>query len=246
MIYVCIPARQHVATVGLVLWKTRQVFGEFPREYHILVVDDASTDGTAETLEAYQGALPLTVCRQESPRGRAACLERLLREALDRTDRPKRDCAVLLPADFSVSPAVIPALVRRFESGADLIVGETVDADPSRGRRLVRRTARWLLRPGLAVSGVRDLTSNVCAVRLVTLRRGLREQPAPFLAAEDVCAHAELVARVAANARQVATVTLAAEAPPHAAADAVRPWRLAVSLFRAGRRLRVPAAAETA
>ena len=61
MIYVCIPSHDEAATVGLLLWKIRQVFAGFPREYQMLVLDDASTDATAEILEPYSRVLPLTV-----------------------------------------------------------------------------------------------------------------------------------------------------------------------------------------
>ena len=57
MIYVCIPAHDEGPTVGLLLWRIRKVFEEFPREYQFLVGDDASTDGTAEILEPYQKVL---------------------------------------------------------------------------------------------------------------------------------------------------------------------------------------------
>lgn len=239
MIYVTIPARNAEATVGLVLWKIRRVFEEFAREYHLLVADDASSDTTGDTLEAYQGALPMTVIRHERPLGYAACLESLIRGALERSDRPKRDCLVTLPADFSVSPGVVPALMKRFESGADVVVGETLGADASLGRRLVRRSASWLLRPGLSVPGVRDLTSGVYVVRLITLKRCLRDRPDRLLETDGACANAELVARLAAAARQLTTVALPPDAPgaPRSLEGSLS---LAMSLFRAGRRLHIP------
>ena len=100
MIYVCVPTHNAALTVGLVLWKVRQVFGAFPREYHLLVADDASTDATLEVLEPYQRALPLSLIRHEQPMGYAASALALLREALTRTDRPKRDFAVTIHADI--------------------------------------------------------------------------------------------------------------------------------------------------
>ena len=42
MIYVCIPSHNEAPTVGLLLWKIRQVFASFPREYQLLVLDDLS------------------------------------------------------------------------------------------------------------------------------------------------------------------------------------------------------------
>lgn len=245
MIYICIVAQNHAPTVGLVLWKVRQVFQEFPREYQVFVVDDGSTDGTAETLQPYQRALPMTVTRHETPKGYARSLELLLDQAVERSDRPRRDCVVTLPADFTVSPATVPELIKRFESGADVVVGETVAGDRSFGMRLVRRSAPWLLKPGLSLPGVRDLTSGVSVLRLITLKNCFRERGDGhgLLNTDGCCASAELLARCATKARQIAAVTL--PPAPHAtdAEPAASPLTVAVSLFRAGRRLRIPAPA---
>src|ERR687884_70325 len=124
MIYICIPSYNEAATIGLLLWKVRQVFAGFPREYQLLVLDDGSTDATAEVLERYLRVLPLTVSRHRERMGYAGTIEELLRQAVERTDRPKRDAAVLMHADFAHSPQFIPDLVRRIESGADLVVAE--------------------------------------------------------------------------------------------------------------------------
>lgn len=241
MIYVCVAAQNHASTVGLVLWKVRQVFQEAPREYQILVVDDASTDGTAQTLETYQGALPMVVERRESRRGFASSLERTLLMALERTDRPRRDLAVTLPADFSVSPSVVGEVARRFESGADVIVAESADGERSFGMRLVRRSAPRLLKPGLHVPGVRDLTAGACGIRLITLKKCLEEDGGGgrLLTTDGRCASAELVARASQRARQIAAV----DVPPAPALEHTpteSPFAVAVSLFRAGRRLRIP------
>src|ERR1044071_6008168 len=122
MIYVCIPSHNEAPTIGLLLWKIRQVFAAFPREYQLLVLDDGSTDSTAEVLEPYARVLPLTVIRRTSSQGYASSVEELLRKAVELTDRPKRDAAILMHADFPHSPQIVPALVRRIESGADLVV----------------------------------------------------------------------------------------------------------------------------
>jgi glycosyltransferase involved in cell wall biosynthesis len=242
MIYICVPTHNAAVTVGLVLWKVRQVFSAFPREYHLLVADDGSTDGTAEVLEPYQRALPLTLIRHEKRLGYAASVEVLLREALSRSDRPKRDFAVSIHADFSVSPAALPDLVRAMESGADLVVAEALDGTTSLAMRLVRRSAPWLLRPGLNVPGVRDFLSGVCAVRLATLRYCLRDSEESLLQSRGDSAWAELVARTAAVARQISVVSiLPPEQRPREPQGSA--FSLALELFRTGRRLRVPAPA---
>ena len=178
-------------------WKVRRVFADYPREYQLLVADDASSDHTAELLEPYAKVLPLTVVRHGARQGYAASVEELLRLALERSDRPKRDCAVLMHADFSHDPASLPEFVKRIESGADLVVGECrLEGEPSRGQRWLRQAAPWLLRGRLGVPGVRDIVSGYSAIRLIALRNATRAQTGRLLSAGDGwTANAELYAQ---------------------------------------------------
>src|SRR2546425_10419283 len=154
MIYVCVPVHNEASTVGLVLWKVRQVFTAFEREYQIIACDDASTDGTADVLTSYARVLPLTVIKHPQRQGYAHSLEELLRLALQRTGRPKRDCAITLHADFVHSPESMEDMVKHLESGADLVVAELVE---QRGRisRALGLARRWTPRP-LRGRGLRD------------------------------------------------------------------------------------------
>lgn len=240
MIYVCVSARDDSATVGLVLWKTRQVFAKFEREYVILIADQSRSPETAEVLEPYMRALPISVVRNDTTSGYAAHVESLIRESLRRSDRPRRDCIVTLPADFSVSPTVLPDLVKRIESGADVVVGEPTNERITAGMRIVRRSAPWLLRPGVRLNGLRDAMSGVYAFRLITLKSCLRNRSGPLLTTEGRCANAELVARASAVARQIAAVPIAANAPHGVRSRKEKPVTLAVSLIQAGRKLRIP------
>ena len=50
MIYIGIPVYNEAQTIGVLLWKIRQVFQRYGREYELLVYDDASTDATPDVL----------------------------------------------------------------------------------------------------------------------------------------------------------------------------------------------------
>ena len=231
MIYVCVPVHNEARTAGLVLWKVRQVFTAFPREYQLLVLDDASTDDTGEVLASYAKVLPMTIVTHRERRGYAKSLEELLRLALQRTDRPKRDCAITLHADFVHSPESMEDMVKHLESGADLVVAELV-AQRGRVSRALGLARRWTPRL-LRVAGLRDTVSGFLALRLIVLRQALRRDTTQFLQTEGWCASAELVARLAPHARRLDAVPAAARYDLVQRPSRVRPWRQLLDAWRA-------------
>jgi len=234
MIYVCVPVHNEAKTVGLVLWKVRQVFTAFQREYQLLVCDDASTDGTGEVLGRYDRVLPMTVVSNRERVGYARSVEALLRLALQRTDRPKRDCAITLPADFLYSPESMDDMVKCIESGADLVAAEQVAASGARSpaHRWARRWAPRLLH----VRGVKDSVSGFLALRLITLRQALRQEgdkPRALLQTEGWCANAELLARLVPHARRIETVPVTGRYDLRQRPSRLRPWHTLMDAWRA-------------
>ncbi len=241
MLYICIPSHNEAPTVGLLLWKIRKTLQASPREYEILVADDGSTDATADVLEPYTKALPLTVVRHGERHGYARTVEELLRMAVERTDRPKRDAAVVMQADFTSGPEYLPELLKRLDSGADVVVGQaTTEGEPRRAARLVRRGARWLLR-GVHVSGVKDIVSGYSAFRLIGVKNAFRAREGALLTSDGWAANAELIARIAQQARRVDTVDIVERHDLRQRPSRIDPWPLAKELWREGGRLRIRA-----
>lgn len=239
MIYVCIPSYNEAPTIGLLLWKVRQVFAGFQREYQLLVLDDGSTDATPEVLERYTRVLPLSVIRHQERRGYAVSVEELLRLAVERTDRPKRDCAIMMHADFSHSPEYIPDLVRRIESGADIVVGQgRLRGEASRLRRWARRMAPILLRGAVTVPGVKDAVSGYAVFRLVALRNAFRNSPGPLLTTDGWAANAELYARTARHARRLETVPTTERGDLRQRESRLNYWEAALNVWNSRRALR--------
>jgi glycosyltransferase involved in cell wall biosynthesis len=231
MIYVCVPAHNEASTVGLVLWKVRQVFTAFEREHQIIACDDASTDGTADVLTSYARVLPLTVIKHGSRLGYARSLEELLRLALQRTDRPKRDCAITLHADLVHAPETMEEMVKRLESGADLVVAEQrrLQGSSSWPERWARQWAPRLLRVG---GGVQDSISGFTALRLIVLRQATNGSNAPLLTADGWAANAELLARLGAHARRIEAVASAARYDLKQRPSRTTPWQQLLAAWR--------------
>lgn len=210
MIYLCIPAHNEEQTVGVVLWKIRQVLTEFPRDYQILVADDASTDRTADVLAPYARVLPLTLLRTRERRGYAASLEMLLREAVRRSPYPKRDMIVTLQADFTDEPEDIVPLLKKVEQGADIVGGTR--ATDRRPKFLERWLLRWqtsMLRRGGWPESAGEPLAGFRAYRVSVVARALEEAGSNRLLTWDgVVADAELLRACAPHARRIESVDL--------------------------------------
>jgi len=240
MIYICIPSYNEADTVGILLWKVRKVFADLPREYHILLLDDGSTDRSAEVVEPYKKVLPLTVIRRDQRQGYAAAVEALLQAAVERTDRPKRDSALLLQADFTHDAGRIPDFVRRLESGADLVIGQATLLGAPRWYRWLRGWANRLFRKSAKVEAAADLTGGFMACRLITVRNAFRNESGTFFNTEGWAANAELQARVAQASRSVATLDVEERHDMRQRPSRVRPVAQALALWRQRKRIVLP------
>jgi glycosyltransferase involved in cell wall biosynthesis len=223
VIYVCVPTHNEASTIGVLLWKTRNVLGEFDRDYRLVVFDDGSTDETPQVLQRYRRSLPLTILRSDERIGYGRSVERLLRYVRDEAPYPKRDCAVVIQADFSESPEDIVSLVKVLEGGADIVAGAPEEVpEEERGVRMVRWATRTFLRGRMGGAPVSDPLGGFRAYRVIVLKKALRDldQDDELVRSDGWAANVELLARLAPHARRIA------EAPLHLRQDLqVRPSR---------------------
>jgi glycosyltransferase involved in cell wall biosynthesis len=105
-----IPAYNEARTIGEVL---ERIAGLGLTEPQVIVIDDGSTDGTAEIAEAHAG---VHVIRQAN-RGKGAAI----RAGIPRVEG---EIVVIQDADMEYDPAEVPALIELIERGvADVVYG---------------------------------------------------------------------------------------------------------------------------
>jgi glycosyltransferase involved in cell wall biosynthesis len=237
VLYICIPAYNEAQTVGVLLWRIRKVFQEYPRDYEILVYDDGSTDSTAEVLQGYADVLPLTVLGGAEHLGYDRALDALCREAAGRTRYPRRDGLITMQADFTDQPEHLPELIKRFEGGADLVVAERTlpESTPKPVRRL-RWIASWVARRVGKVAGVSDPFGALRLYRISLIRDLAKDVgDRPLASGHGWAANLSLLQRAAPRARRVETVALEPRYDVRARDTRIRPWTDGLALLRAGR-----------
>ena len=141
------------------------------KDADVIVVDDASPDGTADLAEAVAADLGgVKVLRRTGPRGLGEAYRYGFVVAFDEG----YDAIVSMDCDFSHDPGRIPAMLAAVDDGADVVVGSryvpggrTVDWPVHR-----RLLSRWGNRYTGALLGiqVRDCTSGFRAYRADALR----------------------------------------------------------------------------
>lgn len=148
----CLNEAEHIAVV------VRGVRLYLPT---VFVVDDGSTDGTAQAAEA-AGA---QVLRHATCRGKGAALATVWAEARRRGFR----WALCLDGDGQHDPADIPAmLVRAAQTGAELVVGNRFHNGHANVPWMRRAANRWMSRQLSRLAGT-SLPDTQCGFRLLDL-----------------------------------------------------------------------------
>lgn len=236
MIYVCIPTHDEAATVGVLMWKVRKVLSELDRPFTVVVHDDASTDDTAQVLARYKRTMPIHVIRSKERIGYGRSVETLLRYVQAEAPYPKRDCAIVIQADFTQDPQDMVPLVKLIEGGADIVAGcvaETKGELPQGAK-----TVRWLIEKlrgrSLAKAPVSDPIGGLRAYRVIVLKKALRDRPTPLVTSDGWAANVELLGKLAPHARRITEAPVAMRYDLQMRPSRFKPVRTFWSLARLG------------
>jgi dolichol-phosphate mannosyltransferase len=180
VISVVVPTYNEAATIPILAARLGAALAG--RDWELVVVDDGSPDGTAGIAERLAPGLPVRVVRRPGKLGLASAV-------IDGFRAASGDLLVVMDADLSHPPELVPALADAVAGGAELAVGSryvpgggTVDW-PLR-RRIVSRVACLM---GNALVPVRDATSGFFALRREVVD-GVRLNPIGFKIGFEVIA----------------------------------------------------------
>jgi dolichol-phosphate mannosyltransferase len=141
--------------------------------FHILVVDDNSPDGTGEIADrlAAENPLQIAVLHREQKSGLGPAYIAGFKEAL----RCGADYIIQMDTDFSHQPHYIPAMIQLLEQGYDLVIGSrftrggSVDESWSIYRKALSWFANRIYVPTLLNIPIHDATAGYRLWRRETL-----------------------------------------------------------------------------
>jgi len=156
---VVVPTLNEAGNIEPLVSRLAAAFG--PRgDWEILFVDDDSTDATVAEIEKLAAKHPVRVIVRKGERGLATAVLK----GLASTDAPN---AVVMDADLSHPPEIVPKLADAIAGGADIAIGSRyVPGGGTEGwspvRRFLSRGATFLAR---GLTGARDPMAGFFALR---------------------------------------------------------------------------------
>jgi len=185
MVIITLPAYNEEQTLPLLLERTREAMQENQIEYRVIVVNDGSTDATADAVDKMATRMPITRIDHEMNRGLGDAIRTGLIHAIEGAD--ERDIIVTMDSDNTHTPGLIASMVRGIREGNDVVIasrfrpGSHIKGVPLH-RRALSRVGSALFRILFPTHGVRDFTSDYRAYRAGVVKQAFDTYGGEFVA----------------------------------------------------------------
>ena len=173
-VWVVLPAFNEAAAIEVLVRKIVQSCHTIQRDFQIVVIDDASTDETAQIVSQLSFELPVTLEQHAVNQGLSGALRSGFQYAL--SHGISGDIVVTLDADDTQPPAHIPNMLTMIDAGYDVVIASRYQPGSRTigvpwNRLLLTLIARWMFKIITPIPGVRDYTCGFRAYRFDRLQQ---------------------------------------------------------------------------
>jgi dolichol-phosphate mannosyltransferase len=198
-IFVVLPAYNEGQALLNLLHRLDETMIESGLNYSVIVVDDGSSDETADSLASLAEKFPLQAYRNPQNMGLGRTLKRGLEIALAQAEPD--DIIVTMDGDDTHPPATIPEMMFLINGGFDVVIasrfrdGASIDGLSS-FRESLSGFGRFLFIGLMPIKGVRDFTCGFRAFRASALQQAARDFGTRFMTETGFTVTADLLLRL--------------------------------------------------
>lgn len=208
MVRIIIPAYNEAANLPTVC---AAIAHHLAHPYQLYVVDDGSRDQTAGVSTQLATTYPLRLLTHPSNRGVAEAFRTGFTAAL--ADSDDRDVIVVMEGDATSDARLLPSIVRKLESGRDLVIASRYR--PGGGyknfplkRWVLSQGANRILRLLFPIAGVTDYSIFYRGHRVPPLRKAWARYGRQMITAEAFFANCEILIKLRPYVQRVEEVPL--------------------------------------
>ena len=208
-VYVCLPAYNEESSLSALLDKYVTLLQNSNYSYRLILVNDGSTDKTAEIAQSYRSKLPLEILTHNPNRGLGEAIRTGFRHVASISQ--EKDVIVYMDSDDTHDPVYIPSMVKKMEEGFDIVIASRYQqGSEERGvpysRRLLSRTAGLVFRIFLSVKNVKDYTCGYRAYRAGLIKEAIEKYDNQFITAKGFACTDEILIKLSQLTNRISEV----------------------------------------
>ncbi len=178
MINIVLPALNEADSIGGLLQWFIDAFEEETIKWKVILVDDGSTDGTADVALSFRDRIELDIVGHPRNLGLAEALKTGLLRAVELAG--DKDIIITMDSDGTHLPGLVIRMIRLIKEGNDIIIASRYRAGArvkgvSLFRRSLSRGAALLCKCVFPIHGVRDYTCGYRAYRARLIKKALED-----------------------------------------------------------------------
>ncbi len=173
MIIIVLPAYNEESSIGRLLEAMQHVIQENQMNFHLIIVDDGSSDNTAFVVKQYAQKMPIELVTHPVNLGLGEAIKTGLLRGIEVAG--ERDIIITMDSDNTHNPDLMIRLFRMIREGYDVVIASRYQRESRiigvpMHRRALSLGASILLRMTYPIKGIKDYTCGYRAYRAEVLK----------------------------------------------------------------------------